>query len=104
MAGFGTSFLSSAVKQTKPNQTSFLYDFQRGFVASGVVQLKNFNKMTPPNPTTFISDKCVFHLSGKTFISGGRIVPLALQGVEKSGLSRVKHSKCWVEHGFPPIP
>ena len=40
--------------------TGFLGDFQRGFVASGVVQSENFNKVTPPNPllaTTFISEK-----------------------------------------------
>jgi len=30
--------------------TGFLGDFQRGFVASGVVQSKNFNKVTLPKP------------------------------------------------------
>ena len=54
-------------------------------MASGVVQSKNFNKMTTSNsslPTTFIS-KNVDATSKKKL--GGQFSPPALQGVEKPG-------------------
>jgi len=81
--------------------TCFLGDFQRGFVASGVVQSKFINKMTSKTHhcQQLLLVKNVDSASQKKLLlMGVKSAPLALQGVKKHGAYRVKAFTCIFQH------
>ena len=67
--------------------SGFLGDFQRGFVASGVVQSKNFNTMTPQThhwQQLFIVKNVDSTSQEKLLLMGTELAPSGTSGYQKA--------------------